>query len=234
MTVENTRTVLLTGAAGGLGRAFARALVASGRRVILVDRNKERLDELATELGSAAYPIVLDISDAAAVDALPSKIPAAFQPVDVLFNNAGHDIGGRTAFAEGSPDPVTQAFVAAYGKKFNKLPSLYGFSMYSGAMWVDEALKTIKGNAEDRDAFLASVSKTDLTGSPLGQTVKMDSYGNPIYDVHIRKVVKNKDGKYWNAPIANYPNVSQFWKYDPVTYMKQPPYSREFQGIKKA
>ncbi len=153
-----------------------------------------------------------------------------------VIRTMGDEVDGVVVaahFAEGSPDPVTQAFVAAYVKKFNKLPSLYGFSMYSGAMWVDEALKTIKGNAEDRDAFLASVSKTDLTGSPLGQTVKLDSYGNPIYDVHIRKVVKNKDGKYWNAPIANYPNVSQFWKYDPVTYMKQPPYSRDFQGIKK-
>ncbi|TCT01074.1 ABC transporter substrate-binding protein [Aquabacter spiritensis] len=137
-------------------------------------------------------------------------------------------------FAEGSPDPVTQKFVAAHVKKFNKLPSLYGFSMYSGAMWVDEAAKTIKGNVEDRDTLLSAVSKTELTGSPLGQTVKLDAFGNPIYDVHIRKVVKNADGKLWNAPIATYPQVSQFWKYNPETYMKQPPYSRDFQGIKKS
>ncbi|MEW6122394.1 MAG: ABC transporter substrate-binding protein [Pseudomonadota bacterium] len=136
-------------------------------------------------------------------------------------------------FAEGSPAPVTKNFVEAHLKKYNKYPSLYGFSMYSGAMWLDEAAKTINGNVEDRDAFLAAVSKTQLTGSPLGQTVKLDDYGNPIYDVHIRKVVKNADGKLWNAPIANYPNVSQFWTYNPVTYMEQPPYSRTFQGIKK-
>lgn len=136
-------------------------------------------------------------------------------------------------FAEGSPAPVTKSFVEAHLKKYNKYPSLYGFSMYSGAMWLDEAAKTINGNVEDRDAFLAAVSKTQLTGSPLGQTVKLDDYGNPIYDVHIRKVVKNADGKLWNAPIANYPNVSQFWTYNPVTYMEQPPYSRTFQGIKK-
>ena len=36
------------------------------------------------------------------------------------------------------------------------------------------------------------------------------------------------------APIEVYPGVSQFWKYDPEQYMKQPSYSREFQGIKKA
>lgn len=104
MTIEQTRTILLTGAAGGLGSAFARALVASGRRVILVDRNREKLDALAAELGPATCAVLLDISDAAAVDALPSLIPAEFQPIDVLFNNAGHDIGGRTPFAEGSPD----------------------------------------------------------------------------------------------------------------------------------
>ncbi len=75
--------------------------------------------------------------------------------------------------------------------------------------------------------------KTDLTGSPLGKTVKLDDYGNPIYDVYIRKTVKRPDGKYWNVPIETYPNVSQFWKYDPATYLKQPPYSRNFQGIKK-
>jgi len=119
-------------------------------------------------------------------------------------------------------------------KKYNKLPSLYGFSMYSGAMWIDESLKPLKGNIDNREAFLASVMKTELTGSPLGKTVKLDAYGNPIYDVHIRKVVKNSDGKFWNVPIASYPNVSQFWTYDPATYMKQPPYSRDFQGIKKS
>jgi len=137
-------------------------------------------------------------------------------------------------FAEGSDNPRTKEFVAAYGKKFSKLPSLYGFSMYSGAMWIDEALKPLNGATADRAAFLASVMKTDLVNSPLGTTVKLDAFGNPIYDVSIRKVVKNADGKYWNVPIATYPQVSQFWKYDPETYMKQPPYSRDFQGIKKS
>ena len=52
-----------------------------------------------------------------------------------------------------------------------------------------------------------------------------------IYDA---LVVKRDDGKFWNAPVTSYPNVSQFWKYDPETYLKQPPYSRTFQGIKRA
>jgi len=136
-------------------------------------------------------------------------------------------------FAEGSDNPATQKFVKAYEAKYGKIPSLYGFSMYSGMMWIDAALKKMGGKVEDRDAFIDTVLKTELEGSPLGKSVKLDAYGNPIYDVYIRKVMKRADGKFWNVPITTYPNVSQFWKYDPATYLKQPPYSRTFQGIKK-
>lgn len=136
-------------------------------------------------------------------------------------------------FAEGSDNPVTKKFVEDYTAKYQKTPSLYGFSMYSGAMWVTEAMKAMGGKIDNREAFIDTVLKTELTGSPLGKTIKLDEYGNPIYDVYIRKTVKRPDGKYWNVPIETYANVSQFWKYDPATYLKQPPYSRNFQGIKK-
>lgn len=36
----------------------------------------------------------------------------------------------------------------------------------------------------------------------------------------------------WNAPIATYPDVDQFWGHDPETYMRQPSYSRTFQGVR--
>ncbi len=136
-------------------------------------------------------------------------------------------------FAEGSTVPVTKKFVDDYTAKFQKIPSLYGFSMFSGAMWVTEAIKKMDGKIDNRDAFIDTVLKTDLAGSPLGTTVKLDDYGNPIYDVYIRKVTKRPDGKFWNAPTETYKDVSQFWKYDVDTYLKQPPYSRTFQGIKK-
>jgi branched-chain amino acid transport system substrate-binding protein len=136
-------------------------------------------------------------------------------------------------YAEGSDNSVTQTFVKDYTERYGKIPSLFGFSMYSGAMWVTKAIEKLDGKVEDRDAFIDAVLSTDLPDSPLGKLVRLDSYGNPIYDVSIRKVVRRPDGKYWNVPIETYPQVSQFWKYDPETYMKQPPYSRTFQGIKR-
>jgi branched-chain amino acid transport system substrate-binding protein len=136
-------------------------------------------------------------------------------------------------FAEGSDNPVTQKFVKDYAAKYEKIPSLFGFSMYSGSMWLAQAIEKLGGKVEDRDALLATVAGMELTNSPLGKAVKLDAYGNPIYDVAIRKVTKRPDGKFWNVPIETYANVSQFWTYDPETYMKQPTYSRAFQGIKK-
>jgi branched-chain amino acid transport system substrate-binding protein len=47
-------------------------------------------------------------------------------------------------------------------------------------------------------------------------------------------VRRRADGKWWNVTIETYNDVSQFWKYNPEEYLKQPNYSRQFQGIKKA
>ena len=99
-----SRIVLLTGAAGGLGRAIARAAVGSGRRVVLLDRDGPALEAFAKELGDAVSAIRLDVTDDGAVDRLPEMLPEAFRPIDVLINNAGHDIGGRTRFDEGAAD----------------------------------------------------------------------------------------------------------------------------------
>src|SRR4051794_41258099 len=97
------KVVLLTGAAGGMGRAIARAAVASGRRVVLVDRDGLSLEAFAAELGEAACAIDVDVTDRARVDRLPELVPEPFQPIDVLINNAGHDIGGG---ARGGPRPA--------------------------------------------------------------------------------------------------------------------------------
>jgi NADP-dependent 3-hydroxy acid dehydrogenase YdfG len=97
-------TAFVTGAAGGMGRAISKALVESGRRVVLVDRDGDGIAQLAAELGAAAHPFELDIRDTAAVDSCLTRLPDAFATVDVLVNNAGHDVGGRKRFDAGSAD----------------------------------------------------------------------------------------------------------------------------------
>ena len=78
------RTVLVTGAAGGLGSRMARAFHAHGGRVVLADRDREGLARIAGEVGGAECH-VYDQSDPASVEALAGATGA----VDVLLNNAG-------------------------------------------------------------------------------------------------------------------------------------------------
>jgi 3-hydroxy acid dehydrogenase/malonic semialdehyde reductase len=86
-------TVLVTGASAGFGAAITRRLVADGHRVIATARRLDRLQALAAELGAAVLPYRLDITEAAAVAALSGALPAGWQEVDVLINNAGLALG---------------------------------------------------------------------------------------------------------------------------------------------
>lgn len=186
------------------------------------------------ELGSDATRFMQQFANFGLKDKLPMLSAMNFTDQSVIRTAGPECLGviSSAHFAEGSDNPVTQKFDAAYQEKFGILPSLYGFSMYSGAMWVADAITKIRGAVEKRPEFIEAVRTTVLNNSPLGRPVRLDDFGNPIYDVYIRKVEKNKDGKYWNVPIDTYKNVSQFWTYDPQTYLKQPPFSRSFQGIK--
>jgi NAD(P)-dependent dehydrogenase (short-subunit alcohol dehydrogenase family) len=79
------RRVLITGGAGGVGRALAEAFVAHGDDVVLTDLPGDRLDAIGAELGVTA--VGLDITDADAVATTLDGLPGG--GVDVLVNNAG-------------------------------------------------------------------------------------------------------------------------------------------------
>jgi short-subunit dehydrogenase len=87
---------LITGASAGLGVEFARQLSARGHRLVLAARRKERLDELATELGDARA-VAIDLSKKDAAAKLMADIKAAGEEVHILVNNAGFGLIGRFA-----------------------------------------------------------------------------------------------------------------------------------------
>jgi short-subunit dehydrogenase len=84
---------LVTGASSGIGEAFARALSARGRELILVARRAERLVQLADELPGPAHAIPCDLASEAS--ALRARVTELGLEVDLLVNNAGFGTHGR-------------------------------------------------------------------------------------------------------------------------------------------
>ncbi len=83
------KNALVTGATGGLGNAIARKLHAQGATVALSGTREAVLQELADELGERAHVLPCNLSDAAAVDALPKQAAEAMGSLDILVANAG-------------------------------------------------------------------------------------------------------------------------------------------------
>jgi len=85
-----TKTIFITGATAGIGAAAARRFAGAGWNIVATGRRGERLDALVAELGAGrVHPILLDMTDAAAIDAAIGALPAPFRAIDVLLNNAG-------------------------------------------------------------------------------------------------------------------------------------------------
>ncbi|MGL4312236.1 MAG: 3-oxoacyl-ACP reductase FabG [Paracoccaceae bacterium] len=83
------KSALVTGASGGIGAEIARVLHAAGATVALSGTRVEPLQTLAAELGARAHVLPCNLSDAAAVEALPKQAAEAMGAVDILVNNAG-------------------------------------------------------------------------------------------------------------------------------------------------
>jgi len=88
-----SRTVMITGASAGIGEACARCLAREGARLILIARRQENLrrlaDELTAEYETACHLVTLDVRDRLAVNAAIENLPAEWQDIDLLVNNAG-------------------------------------------------------------------------------------------------------------------------------------------------
>lgn len=87
------RVALVTGASTGFGAAIARRFATEGYRVVAAARRKDKLDELAKELGEGVLPVELDVTDREAVNGVVASLPEGFQEIDVLVNNAGLALG---------------------------------------------------------------------------------------------------------------------------------------------
>ncbi len=85
----NGKNALITGASGGIGGEIANALHSAGATVAISGTRLEPLQALASELGDRVHVLTCNLSDPAAVEALPKQAIEAMGSVDILVNNAG-------------------------------------------------------------------------------------------------------------------------------------------------
>jgi branched-chain amino acid transport system substrate-binding protein len=129
-------------------------------------------------------------------------------------------------YAAGLDTSDNKKFVAGINADYKHDPGFYTAGPYTALLIIEEALKTTKGNTADAAAFLKAMHGVRLNHGPVSP-IKLDEYGTPIHDIHIRKVAR-VNGKLTNTIIKTYPQVSQFWTTDPKDAVKQPVFSRDF------
>jgi NAD(P)-dependent dehydrogenase (short-subunit alcohol dehydrogenase family) len=98
----NGKTVLITGASSGIGKAAALKIAQAGGIPLLVARSADKLEEVKREIegqDGTAYTYSADISDPASVDALVEKVLSDHPAIDVLVNNAGRSIRRSVALS---------------------------------------------------------------------------------------------------------------------------------------
>jgi branched-chain amino acid transport system substrate-binding protein len=150
----------------------------------------------------------------------------------ILKNMGDEALGVYTAswYAVDHDEADNHRFVASIRKEYNVTPGFYTAATYTSGLWIEEAMKLVKGRFEDKPAFVKALHEVKLDHGPMGP-LRLDEYGKPILNVYIRKV-ERRNGELANVTVATYPNVSQFWKYDAKAFIAGPQYSRDYPPVR--
>lgn len=142
---------------------------------------------------------------------LNKKMPlfgiASFTSEELLGDMPPAAVGILSAYTYcGTLDtPENKKFVDAYQSRYKAVPGSYQYMGYMAAKMVIQALKDINGKAEDREAFIAALSKVQVKG-PMGMT-SFDEHHGMVADFYVLKVEKGNNGKLQNHCGERIPQV---------------------------
>ncbi|PYO20115.1 MAG: hypothetical protein DMD85_17220 [Candidatus Rokuibacteriota bacterium] len=144
-------------------------------------------------------------------EALGGRVPligtGVFTDQSALSGMGDEVIGhiGTMIWAPTLDNAANRTFMKIAEAKLKRTPSYFHAVMYSSGRWIVEAARSLQGNVEDRDRFLAALRRaSETTEDPRGP-IKLDE---------------------------TYPMVSQFWTYKPDEFLKTPPYDRAYPPVK--
>jgi branched-chain amino acid transport system substrate-binding protein len=187
---------------------------------------------LALFVGRLALQFMKQYQEAGLHGKLPLLGGGTTTDESVLPQMGDEALGTITAlhYSQAIDTPQNAKFARAFEAKAGKISSYYSEATYTNMRWIGEAVKAVGGKVEDRPALLAALRKVDIKDTARGP-LSVDAHGNPIQTIYVRKV-ERVGGKLQNTVIATIPSVSQFWKYKPDEYLKQPLYTRDYPPCK--
>jgi branched-chain amino acid transport system substrate-binding protein len=194
--------------------------------------NKEADAVFGLFFGAGALNFVKQYKEYGLKDKIPLLGGGTMTDEHVLPSMGDEAIGAITAlhYSEAIDTPTNKKFSQEFRKFAGKAASYYGEGPYTGGKWIIDAIKSINGDVENREKFLAALKNLKVADTPRGP-IELDQYGNPIQNIYIRKV-QRVGSELQNTVIKTYPKVSQFWTYNPEEYLKLPLYSREYPPLK--
>ncbi len=139
------KVAIVTGGAGGIGRATAELLVSEGARVVIADVDVQRGGDVAEHIGEAAAFRQTDVSDADQVQALVDFCVERFDGLDIMFNNAG--VG--SALKRFLPDDL---------EDFSRIMSVNLFGVIAGAQRAARYMKEHGGGCIINNASIAAIN----------------------------------------------------------------------------
>ena len=147
---------------------------------------------------------------------------------DALLKSFGDEAVGAMSASFYTADYASETnkrFVAAMAKDYDVVPGAYSAGMYMAGQCVEAAIQKLGGKTDDKKALMDALKAVSLTDTPRGP-FSFDKNGNVVGNVFVRRC-ERKNGKLVNTTVKTYENVSQFWKYNPEEFIKQPVYSRD-------
>jgi branched-chain amino acid transport system substrate-binding protein len=187
---------------------------------------------LALFVGRLALQFMKQYQEAGLHGKLPLYGGGTTTDESVLPQMGDEALGTITAlhYSQALDNPQNAKFAKAFEAKAGKISSYYSEATYTNMRWITEAIKAVGGKVEDKGALLAALRKVEIKDTARGP-LSIDAFGNPVQNIYVRKV-ERVGGRLQNSVIATIPAVSQFYKYKPEEYMKQPLYSRDYPPCK--
>lgn len=181
MKLLETKVVIVTGGAQGLGAAHVRKLIEEGAKVVITDILTDKGEKLAKELGDNATFVELDVTDADSWEKAIKQAESAFGPVDVLVNNAGIDI--MKPFVDFTPKDLQKLLdVNLFGNFHGMQKVLPSMKKAGGGSIVNiSSLEGLRGTAGNS---IYNASKFAATGLTKAVAQEYAEYNIRVNSVH--------------------------------------------------